>query len=111
MEKDRGEVVLARTSNWPEPYKFIHFPSPDKVGLSINVDREELVLRCKRPVKGIVLEALGEQEVFWSDNAIDLFPFEERHVQAHGLRDLNVSVRHLGDGQDGASSGLVKFTK
>jgi len=97
---DETGIVLARYSNWPEPFKFIHFPSPKEVGLSISpaADGETVELSCLRPIKGIVLEVEGEEDVKWSDQAIDLVPGDPQTVKAIGLNGRKVLARYLGDG-------------
>lgn len=95
---DEAGVVLGRLSNWPEPYKFIHFPSVKDLGLSITIgsDGESVELAARVPVKGIVLDVEGD-DVKWSDQAIDLFPGDPQIVKAVGLGGREVKVRFLGD--------------
>jgi len=91
-------TVLARYTNWPEPFKFIHFPSPEKVGLSITiVNNETIKLDCLRPIKGIVLDVEGEEDVKWSDQAIDLVPGDPQTITAIGIKGRKVFARYLGD--------------
>jgi len=96
---DEHRAVLGRHSNWPEPFKYIHFPDVKDVGLKITPteDGESVALSAERPVKGIVLEVEGE-EVKWSDQAIDLVPGDPQIVKAIGLKSRVVKVRFLGDG-------------
>ncbi|KAI6113706.1 glycoside hydrolase family 2 protein [Pisolithus croceorrhizus] len=96
---DEAGIVLGRLSNWPEPYKFIHFPSVKDLGLSITTehDGESVELAAQMPVKGIVLDVEGD-DIKWSDQAIDLFPGDPQIVKAVGLRGREVKVRFLGDG-------------
>ncbi|KAJ7937095.1 glycoside hydrolase family 2 protein [Mycena leptocephala] len=91
---DNGEV-LARYSNWPEPFKFINFPADTKV--KANVDGESVTLSTNRPVKGIVLDVEGA-DVKWSDQGIDLVPDDPQTIQAIGLSGREVKLRFLGDG-------------
>ncbi|CAA7259722.1 unnamed protein product [Cyclocybe aegerita] len=94
-----NESVLARYSNWPEPFKFIHYPPIENLGLKVEVgaDGESVTLSTKKPIKGIVLDVEGD-EVKWSDQAIDLVPGDAQTVQAVGLKGRDVKVRFLGDG-------------
>ncbi|KAH9999898.1 beta-mannosidase [Russula vinacea] len=96
---DKNGTILARYSNWPEPFKYLHFPGLKDLGLEIKPaeDGESVVLNAQRPIKGIVLEVEGE-EVRWSDQAIDLVPGDPQIVKAVGLRDRVVKARFLGDG-------------
>ena len=84
----------------PEPFKFIHFPSTNEVGLNIATgpDGETIELTCLKPVKGIVLDCEGQGEVKWTDQAIDLVPGDPQTVRAIGLRGRKVHARFLGDG-------------
>ncbi|RDB22567.1 Beta-mannosidase B [Hypsizygus marmoreus] len=96
---DENGNVLARYSNWPEPFKFIHFPSPQDLGLKVTVsgDGESVILSANKPVKGIILDADGD-DVKWSDQAIDLVPDDPQTIKAIGLNGREVKVRYLGDG-------------
>jgi beta-mannosidase len=51
-----------------------------------------------KPIKGIVLDAEGVENVKWSDQAIDLVPGDPQTIKAIGLKGRKVSVRYLGDG-------------
>ncbi|KAI0637996.1 glycoside hydrolase family 2 protein [Trametes polyzona] len=96
---DADGSVLARTSNWPEPYKYIKFPTPEEVALRITVqpDGEHVELSAAKPVKGIVLDVDGA-DAEWSDQAIDLFPGDPQRVRVKGLNGRTVKARYLGDG-------------
>ncbi|KAF8195946.1 beta-mannosidase [Mycena galopus ATCC 62051] len=91
---ENGEVI-ARYSNWPEPFKFINFPADTEV--KVAVDGESVSLSTNRPVKGLVLDVEGP-DVQWSDQAIDLVPEDPQTVQAIGLNGRAVKLRYLGDG-------------
>ncbi|KAJ6484976.1 glycoside hydrolase family 2 protein [Mycena vitilis] len=91
---DGGEI-LARYSNWPEPFKFINFPANTEV--KANVDEQSITLSTNRPVKGIVLDVEGP-DVTWSDQGIDLVPDDPQIIQAVGLNGREVKLRFLGDG-------------
>jgi len=92
-------AVLARYSNWPEPFKFIKFPSVKDIGLKVTVgsDRESVTLSAQKPVKGLILDVDGDY-VKWNNQAIDLVPDDPQTVQAIGLKGRAVKVRFLGDG-------------
>jgi len=99
---DEKGAVLARYSNWPEPFKFIKFPSVTEVGLKIipGPDGKSVELSSKKPIKGIVLDVEGE-DVQWSDQAIDLVPGDPQVVSAVGLKGREIKARYLGDGYAG----------
>ncbi|KAJ3922775.1 glycoside hydrolase family 2 protein [Lentinula edodes] len=94
---DENGTVLARYSNWPEPYKFIDFPKDVGFSAEISADGESVKLSSKRPMKGIVLDVEGE-DVKWSDQAIDLIPGDDQVIHAVGLKGRGVQVRYVGDG-------------
>ncbi|OSC98975.1 glycoside hydrolase family 2 protein [Trametes coccinea BRFM310] len=99
---DADGNVLGRYSNWPEPYKYLHFPAD--VGLQIVVTpdtdrtRDRVELSASRPVKGIVLEVEGQEDAHWSNQAIDLVPGDPQVVFVKGLGGRKVHARYLGDG-------------
>lgn len=86
-------ALLARCSNWPEPYKYLSFPDPQ---LKIDVDGEVVTISCRKPVKGIILDVEGDEDVKWSDQAIDLFPGDAQVITAKGLGGRKVLARYLG---------------
>lgn len=50
------------------------------------------------PVKGVILDAEGEADVKWSDQALDLVPGDGQVVYVYGLAGRKVTARYLGDG-------------
>jgi beta-mannosidase len=60
---------------------------------------DSLILSSKKPIKGIVLDVGGGDDVEFSDQAIDLVPGDSQTIRAINLRCAsNLKVRHLGDG-------------
>ncbi|KAF8639454.1 hypothetical protein AX16_010309 [Volvariella volvacea WC 439] len=96
---DEDHQILGRYSNWPEPFKYIQFPSSEEVGLraTVGADGETVTLTTKKPVKGVVLDVEGD-DVKWSDQAIDLVPDDPQVVKASGLKGRDIKLRYLGDG-------------
>lgn len=95
FDRASGEL-LARYSNWPEPWKYLTFPDPE-LRIRQTAGSEEVTLSCAKPIKGIVLDVEGEA-CEWSDQAIDLFPGDDQVVLAKGLNGRKVSARYIGDG-------------
>lgn len=71
--------VVARTSDWPQPYKFIDFAAMAadcEISAQIEVAGEEsrIHLSCERPIKCLTLRLEsweeGDEEVRFSDNAV-----------------------------------------
>jgi len=94
---DSDGEVLARYSNWPEPFKFINFPTGTEVKAIVSSDGESVTLSTNRPVKGIVIDADGP-DIKWSDQGIDLVPDDPQTIRAIGLKGAQVKLRFLGDG-------------
>ncbi|KAG8871660.1 hypothetical protein FRB97_008399 [Tulasnella sp. 331] len=106
-----GNEVLARYSNWPEPFKYIHFPEPSTLGFRITPQgssstsprTQTYTLSTAKPIKGIVLD-VEEGEARFSDQAIDLFPGDPQTVtceilgDASDVKQVKVKARFLGDG-------------
>ncbi|KAH9480071.1 Beta-mannosidase B [Psilocybe cubensis] len=99
LDVESGEV-LARYSDWPEPYRFLQPPDP---GLLVEVksvfdDETTLALSVKSPAKCVVLSVDGDVEpvVHWSDNALDLVPDDPQIVFARGLKGRRVKVAYFG---------------
>lgn len=62
-----GEV-LARYSDWPQPYKLLELPDP---GLEVKVQDDKAEVIVKRPAKGVWLDLEGDEEgVEWEDNSV-----------------------------------------
>jgi beta-mannosidase len=108
---DSDGKVIARYANWPEPFKFIHFPEVPKLGFRLDVapgsasegdDASIVMMRTDVPIKGVVLDVVdpsaGGRDLRWSDQAIDLCPGDEQTVTVWGLDGRGVHARFLGDG-------------
>lgn len=74
-----AKTVVARTSDWPQPYKFIDFAAlavntEISAAVTISGDHSQISLSATRPVKSLSLELEsrkeGEAEVDFSDNAV-----------------------------------------
>jgi beta-mannosidase len=86
----QGEVV-ARTTLWPEPFKYLTLPDP---GIKIeHLDADLLRIHATRPAKGVWLSA-GD-EVQWSDNMLDLLPGDAQTIKALQLGETEVQARWL----------------
>lgn len=104
-------TVLARFSDWPQPYRLLDPPEagsrPVDVSVSLADGDNQLstvrLIAHSRPIKGVVLSIdpvnQDEDEVWWSDNAIDLAPGDEQIISARGLKTDRVDVRFLGGTQ------------
>lgn len=63
-------MIAARTSNWPEPYKFLQLPDP-KLQVIVGTQGEEVTISGENPCKGVWLDVEGDNDgVEWSDNGV-----------------------------------------
>jgi len=88
----KGEVI-ARYTDWPQPYKLLELPDPK---LDVEVINGEIKLKVEKPVKGVWLSVEGDDEgIEFGDNSLDLFPGDEVVVKAKGLEGRAVTVASL----------------
>jgi beta-mannosidase len=95
-----GEI-LARYSDWPEPYRFLQPPVP---GLKISSVEDKcqtrLTLSVERPAKCVVLSVDDPPtKLRWSDNALDLIPGDKQEVVVSGLEGRKIKVAYFGHEQ------------
>ena len=90
---ENGEV-LARYSDWPQPFKYLDMPNPR---LRVTENGEAVKVKVTKPVKGVWLSVpdAGE-EVRWSGTALDVVPGDDQVVIASGLKGRQVWVAWLG---------------
>ncbi|KAH6907492.1 beta-mannosidase [Coprinopsis sp. MPI-PUGE-AT-0042] len=109
---DTGEVI-ARSVDWPQPYRYLHIPksriTTDWLNFSPEKDQATLFVDVDKPVKCLWLEIKdpssaqdkerGDRRVWLSDNAMDLVPGETQMVLVKGLKGLPdeplVTTRYL----------------
>ncbi|TFK52849.1 glycoside hydrolase [Heliocybe sulcata] len=97
---ETGEI-LARYADWPQPFKHVDFPDP---GLKAEINGDQVRITTEKPVKGLVLsiEDQGEAEdVRWSDNALDVMPYDAQDIHVRGLNGKRIRFRHMGTGKAG----------
>lgn len=99
IDVSTGEV-LAKTVDWPQPYKLLDPPSP---GFTTELDAitkdgtQVIKLSADRPVKGVLLSVEGgEDDVRWSDNGFDVIPGHTERIVVKGLRGRPLRVAYLG---------------
>ncbi|KAJ7688246.1 glycoside hydrolase superfamily [Mycena rosella] len=93
-------AVLARAADWPQPLRFVEPALLRDPGLALAVDTATgaVTVRAARPVKGLVLSAVGDgDDVRWSDNALDVMPGDPQVVVAAGLAGREIAVAFLGN--------------
>jgi beta-mannosidase len=84
-------TVLARTTLWPEPFKYLELPDPE---IKIErLDAQTFRVAALRPAKGVWLTS--GNGIHWSDNMLDVLPGDPQVVIALGLGDSIVRVRTL----------------
>ncbi len=84
-------AVVARTTLWPEPFKYLTLADPEiKVEY---LDANTLEVHAMRPAKGVWLSA--SDGVKWSDNMLDLLPGDPQTIKVDGPGGARVQVRWL----------------
>jgi beta-mannosidase len=84
-------TVLARTTLWPEPFKYQKLPDPE---IKIErLDGQTIRVAALRPAKGVWLTS--GNGIHWSDNMLDVLPGDPQVVIAQGLGESLVRVRTL----------------
>jgi beta-mannosidase len=95
---NRTEVV-ARCTNWPQPYRYLDMPKPN---LAIRVEKDSIVVATKNvPVKGLWLYLKETDSIKFSDNCLDLVPDDEQTIIAKGVQNHDLFVRYYGVGTSG----------
>lgn len=76
--------VLARDTDWPQPFKYLSFPQR---GLEVEVKDKgkEMHISTDRPLKCLVFEE--REGCHLSDSAIDVMPGDPQIVRVRGLRE------------------------
>ena len=93
--------ILARCTNWPQPYRYLDMPTPD---LSILVRQDKVFVKPNNvPVKGLAFYADDVDKVQLEDNLVDLVPGDEQIIVAQGLG--GGSVRFMYCGMQGSAVG------
>lgn len=90
---DSKSSVVARCTNWPQPYRYLTMPKPK---LSIRIDGDKISAKANVPVKGLAFYVEDVDGVEFEDNLIDLVPGDEQIVIAHGLDGRAVTWRYYG---------------
>lgn len=87
-------TVVARCTNWPQPYRYLHMP---KASLKIRAENGRICVRTEDfPVKGLLLYVDDVDSVKFDDNCLDLVPGDEQTVTVHGLENQTLLVRYYG---------------
>jgi beta-mannosidase len=86
--------VIARCTNWPQPYRYLDMPTPD---LTIRIKQDKILVKTNNvPVKGLAFYVEDIDSVDFEDNLIDLVPGDEQVVVAQGLKGKPVKFRYYG---------------
>jgi beta-mannosidase len=87
------EIVVARCTNWPQPYRYLEMPRPK---LNVYVDGDKVLVKANVPVKGFALYVEDVDGVSFEDNLLDLVPGDEQTVVARGLNGRAVTWKYYG---------------
>jgi beta-mannosidase len=82
-----GEIV-SRDTDWPQPLKYLDF---DDRGVEVIPQGETIVVRAKKPTKGLVFEE--RSGVLVHDSAIDVIPGDEQTIRVRGLGKQDEPLR------------------
>ncbi|KAL8889841.1 MAG: hypothetical protein Q9215_002933 [Flavoplaca cf. flavocitrina] len=99
----KDDQIVARSINWPEPLKYIHFPAPKNLRIEMvpSQDTSNVIeIHCDVPVKGFVLEVENSEkhDIVCEDNCVDLVPGEAIQIGVQGLdsiKEPNITYRYL----------------
>ncbi|KAL0960497.1 hypothetical protein HGRIS_005535 [Hohenbuehelia grisea] len=96
LDKVTG-TVLARSADWPQPFKHLKIPDPNLL-TEFDAEREVVYVRVSKPAKGVFFSVDGEDDggVEWSDNALDVMPDDPQVLEVKGLRGRQLAVAYLG---------------
>jgi beta-mannosidase len=82
-----GEIV-SRDADWPQPLKYLDF---DDRGVEVIPQGETIVVRARKPTKGLVFEE--RSGVLVHDSAIDVIPGDEQIIRVRGLGKQDEPLR------------------
>ncbi|KFY19357.1 hypothetical protein V491_04482 [Pseudogymnoascus sp. VKM F-3775] len=92
LQTEQG-TIIARCTNWPQPYRYINIPKPKLV---IGIDGDKISARANVPVKGLAFYVKDVDAVNLEDNMLDLVPGDVQEIVAHGLNGKAVTWRYYG---------------
>ena len=105
---DAAATKVAEHVLWPDPLKHIPFGTPEIEGPILDVARQTLRLRARRPAKGVFIEADGDNVEF-EDNFVDVLP-EWTTVRVRGATErTRFRMTYFGGGGDGSGAGIQKI--
>jgi beta-mannosidase len=108
---DENNHPVARSVNWPEPYRYLQWPKDTAVtvtmgkqlatngnGASHSAFPEVVEIVANQPVKGFLLYIGYDdgEEADWEDNMLDLMPGEKLTVHANGINGRKILSKWLG---------------
>lgn len=99
LDPSNRKEVVARCTNWPQPYRYLNMPKPT---LAIRVEKDRIVVATKDvPVKGLWLYMKDMNSIKFTDNCVDLVPDDEQTIIAKGVQSHDLFVRYYGVGISG----------
>ncbi|KAJ5919123.1 hypothetical protein N7466_010066 [Penicillium verhagenii] len=91
-------TVIARCTNWPQPYRYLHMP---QALLRIRAENGKVYVKTEDvPVKGLLLYVDDVDSVKFDDNCIDLVPGDEQVIALTGLDNQKLRFRYYGMERD-----------
>ncbi|KAJ5554600.1 hypothetical protein N7513_004559 [Penicillium frequentans] len=87
-------TVIARCTNWPQPYRYLNMP---QALLQIRAENGRIFVKTEDvPVKGLLLYVDDVDSVKFDDNCLDLVPGDEQVITVKGLGNQKLLVRYYG---------------
>lgn len=97
---DGNGAVLARFVDWPEPFRYLNWPTGTRVtttAVAANDGWETVEIESNNPVKGVLLDVESGEMPEWEDNMVDLLPGDKVRVNVKGLGGRKITSRWLND--------------
>jgi beta-mannosidase len=97
LTDDRSGKLLARAHDWPQPFKYLHFPKRE---VSVHVDASASLVKvsASKPVKGLMLSC--QADIDFSDNCIDIVPGQVYEVELGRYSGESIEARWYGDEEE-----------
>lgn len=98
----KSGAVIARYSDWPQPYRYLQPPSAGLVVKVVpgNVGEGHTVIEAsvQRPTKCVFFSVENaDSKVKWSDNALDMVPGDNQVLIVTGIKGKELRVAYFGN--------------
>lgn len=99
--------VIARCTNWPQPYRYLNIPQPS---VDIRIENDQVFVKTNDvPVKGLWLYVEDVDNVTFDDNCIDLIPGDEQIINIKGFeKNKELLSRYYGMLKDSKNTHAIR---